>query len=85
LKADWQADSDESVDECREPPSSEATTMKTKTWKVVTNTGKQADLQSGLEKKAVQKPPHISAKDFVHWLAPESHVDDDSLRSLFKL
>jgi hypothetical protein len=32
-------------------------------------TGKQADLQSGLEKKAVQKPPHISAKDFVHWLA----------------
>jgi hypothetical protein len=44
-------------------------------------TDKQADLQSGLEKKAVQKPPHISAKDFVHWLAPESQVDEDS--SLF--
>lgn len=69
----------------REPPSSEAKAMKTKTWTVVTNTGKQAELESGLEKKAVQKPPHISAKDFVHWLAPESHVDDDSLRSLFKL
>jgi hypothetical protein len=53
--------------------------MKTKTWTVI------ADLESGLEKKAVQKPLHISAREFVHWLAPESHVDDDSLRSLFKL
>ena len=59
--------------------------MKTKTWTVIANTGKQANLQSGLGKKAVQKPPHISAKDFVHWLAPESRVDEDSLRSLFKL
>jgi hypothetical protein len=58
--------------------------MKTKTWTVITNTGKQADLQSGLERKAVQKPPHISAKDFVHWLAPESRIDDDSLRTLFQ-
>jgi hypothetical protein len=32
-------------------------------------TGKQADLQSALEKKAVQKPQHISAKEFAHWLA----------------
>jgi hypothetical protein len=52
---------------------------------VITNTGKQADLASGLEKKEVQKPPHISTKEFVHWLGPESHIDDDSLRSLFKL
>jgi hypothetical protein len=73
------------VHECHEPPSSEAKTMKTKTWTVIANTGKQADLESGLEKKAIQKPSHISAKDFVHWLAPESHVDEDSLRSLFKL
>jgi hypothetical protein len=51
---------------------------------VIANTGKQADLESGLEKKAVQKPSHISAREFVHWLAPESHVDDNSLRSLFK-
>jgi hypothetical protein len=58
--------------------------MKTKTWTVIANTGKQADLESGLEKKAVQKPSHISASEFVHWLAPESHVDDNSLRSLFK-
>jgi hypothetical protein len=59
--------------------------MKAKTWKVITNTGKQADLQSGLEKKEVQKPMHISAKEFVHWLAAESRIDDDSLRTLFKL
>jgi hypothetical protein len=58
--------------------------MKTKTWKVITNTGKQADLESDLEKKEVQKPTHISAREFVHWLAPESHVDDEALRSLFK-
>jgi hypothetical protein len=58
--------------------------MKTKTWKVMTNTGKQADLESGLEKKEVQKPAHISAREFVHWLAPESRIDDNSLRSLFK-
>ena len=38
------------------PPSSEVQTMKTKTWTVITNTGKQADLESGLEKKEVQKP-----------------------------
>ncbi len=59
--------------------------MNTKTWTVIANAGKQADLESGLEKKTVQKPPHISPKEFVHWLAPESHVDEDSLRSLFKL
>jgi hypothetical protein len=58
--------------------------MKTKTWKVMRNTGKQADLESGLETKEVQKPAHISARDFVHWLAPESHIDDNSLRSLSK-
>ena len=58
--------------------------MKSKTWKVITNTGKQADLESGLEKKKVQKPTHISAREFVHWLAPESRIDDNSLQSLFK-
>jgi hypothetical protein len=63
--------------------SSEAKTMKT--WTVIANTGQQADLESGLDKKEVQKPTHISARELVHWLAPESHVDDDSLRSLFKL
>jgi hypothetical protein len=67
------------------PPSSEAKIMKTKTWKVITNTGNQADLESGLERKEVQKPTHITAREFVHWLGPESHIDDDSLRSLFKL
>ena len=29
--------------------------MKTKTWTVVSNTGKQADLESGLETKQVQQ------------------------------
>jgi hypothetical protein len=59
--------------------------MMTKTWTVIANTGKQADLESGLEKKEVQKPTYISARDFIHWLAAESLIDDDSLRSLFKL
>jgi hypothetical protein len=59
--------------------------MKTKTWKVISNTGKEAALESGLEKKEVQKPTHISASEFVHWLGPESRIDDDPLRSLFKL
>jgi len=59
--------------------------MKTKTRTMITNTGKQADLEFGLEKEAVQMPPHISAREFVHWLAPDSHIDDDSLRSRFKL
>jgi hypothetical protein len=55
--------------------------MKTKTWKVISNTG----LESGLEKKEVQRPTHISAKEFVNWLGPASRINDDSLRSLFKL
>jgi hypothetical protein len=59
--------------------------MKTKTWTVITNTGKQADLESGLEQKTVQKPTYISAKEFIHWLAPDTHIEEDSLRSLFKL
>jgi len=59
--------------------------MKPKTWTVITNTGKQAALESDLEKKEIQKPTHISAREFVHWLAPKSHVDDDALRSLFRL
>jgi hypothetical protein len=59
--------------------------MKTKTWTVITNTGRHADLESGLEKKEVQKPTHISAREFIHWLAAASRIDDDSLRSLFKL
>jgi len=59
--------------------------MKTKTWTVIANTGKQADLESGLERKEVQKPTHITAREFVHWLAPDSRIDDSSLKSLFKL
>ena len=59
--------------------------MKIKTWTVMANTGKQADLESGLEKKEVQRPEHISAREFIHWIAPKSHIDDDSLRSLFRL
>lgn len=59
--------------------------MKTKTWTVIANTGKQADLESDLERKEVQRPTYISAREFVHWLAPESRIDDSSLRSLFKL
>jgi hypothetical protein len=59
--------------------------MKTKTWTVVSNTGKQADLESGLEKREFQKPTHISASEFVHWMAPASHIDDASLASIFKL
>jgi len=55
-----------------------------KTWTVVANSGKQANLESGLNKKEVQKPAHISASEFVHWLAPDSHIDDDSLRTLFQ-
>jgi hypothetical protein len=59
--------------------------MKTKTWKVITNTGKKAALESGLEQKEVQKPSHISAREFIHWLAAESRINDESLQSLFKL
>jgi hypothetical protein len=59
--------------------------MKTKTWTVIANTGKRADLEHGLEKKEVQKPVHISAREFIHWIAPDSQIDDNSLRSLFKL
>jgi hypothetical protein len=59
--------------------------MNTKTWKVITNTGKKAVLESGLEQEEVQKPAHISTRDFIHWLAAESRINDDSLRSLFKL
>jgi hypothetical protein len=58
--------------------------MKTKTWTVITNTGKQADLESGLEKKTVQRPTHITSSEFVHWLVADSHLDDNALQSLFK-
>jgi hypothetical protein len=58
--------------------------MKSKTWKVITNTGKQADLESGIERKELQRPTHITAREFAHWLAPESRIDDTALQSLFK-
>lgn len=58
--------------------------MKVKTWTVITNTPKHADLESGIEKKAIQKPMHISASEFIHWLAPESHIDDEALPTLFQ-
>jgi hypothetical protein len=58
--------------------------MKTKTWTVIANTGKQADLESGLEKKEFQRPTHISAREFAHWLATTSRIDDNALHSLFK-
>jgi hypothetical protein len=58
--------------------------MKTKTWRVIANTGKQADVESGIERKGVQKPAHISTRDFLHWLAPETRIDDNALQSLFK-
>ena len=59
-------------------------TMKTKTWTVIANTGKQAELESGLEQTTVQKPTYISAREFSHWLAAKSRINDDSLQSLFK-
>jgi hypothetical protein len=58
--------------------------MKTKTWTVIANTGKQADLESGPDKKTVQKPNYISARDFTYWLGAKSRIDDASLQSLFK-
>jgi hypothetical protein len=58
--------------------------MKAKTWKVIANTGKQANLESGVEKKEFDRPSHISARDFTHWLAPDSRIDDNTLKSLFK-
>jgi hypothetical protein len=58
--------------------------MMTKTWKVIANTGIQADLESGIERKEIQKPKHISTRDFTHWLAPECRFDDSALQSLFK-
>src|SRR3984893_12097078 len=38
---------------------------------LITNTGKQVDLESGLEKATLQKPPHIRPRDFSHWLRSE--------------
>ena len=76
---------DSYIDVVRSRHQVRAKTMKAKTWTVIANTGKQADLESDLEKKEVQKPTHISSSEFVHWLAPDSHIDDDCLRSLFKL
>jgi hypothetical protein len=64
--------------------SRKAKMMKTKTWKVIANTGKRADLESGAEKREIQRPTHISARDFVYWLAPGSRIDDNTLQSLFK-
>lgn len=58
--------------------------MKTKTWTVIANTGKQAELECGTEKKIVKKATHIRASEFAHWLAPDSHIDDSSLQSIFK-
>jgi len=40
------------------PPSSEAKTMKTKTWTVIANEGKQAALESGLRKRVSKADAH---------------------------
>ena len=55
-----------------------------KTWTVVQNTGKRADLECGLEVKVIQKPEHISTPDFIYWLPPRSRHEEGSLQSLFK-
>ena len=68
----------------RLPVASQGERMKEKTWKVVANTGKHADLESGTEKTGIQKPDHISTRDFTHWLAPGSKIDDSALESMFK-
>jgi len=54
--------------------------MKMTTWTVIAKTGK-ADLDWPL-KTGGSEADHITAREFVHWLAPDSHIDDDSLRSL---
>jgi hypothetical protein len=58
--------------------------VKTKTWKVVSNSGKRADLESGVEKLEFNRPPHIRPRDFVYWVTPGSNIDDTALKSLFK-
>jgi hypothetical protein len=58
--------------------------MKSKTRKVITNSGKQADLESGIERKEIQRPTHITASEFAHWLPTASRIQDTALQSLFK-
>ena len=42
--------------------------MKTKTWKMITNTGKQADLESGLEKKRFKSRRTLAPESlFIGW------------------
>jgi len=59
--------------------------MKTKTWKVMTTTGKQADLESGLEKKEI-KSRRTSAPETlsIGWRL-KATLTTILLRSLFKL
>jgi hypothetical protein len=58
--------------------------MKEKNWKVVSNTGKRAELECGTERTEIEKPPHISTRDFIHWLAPDTLIDESALLSMFK-
>jgi hypothetical protein len=58
--------------------------MKQKNWKVVANTGKRAQLERGTERTEIEKPPHISSRDFIRWLAPNTLIDESALLSMFK-
>jgi hypothetical protein len=62
----------------------EAEEIVIKTWTVVQNTGKRADLESGTDRKEINRPENISARDFIRWLAPNSRLEDGVLQSLFK-
>jgi hypothetical protein len=53
-----------------------------KTWKVLQNTGKRADLSNGSETREVPKPKSMSTAQFHDWLRPESEIDDAALAML---
>ena len=53
-----------------------------KVWNVIQNTGEVADLECNGEKKRIEKPRMMSAKEFITYFTPEGQANDNLVQTI---
>jgi hypothetical protein len=53
-----------------------------KVWNVLQNTGEYAELECDGEKKRIEKPRMMSAKEFLVYFTPEGQANDSLVQTI---
>ena len=53
-----------------------------KVWNVLQNTGEYAELECNSEKKRIEKPRMMSAKEFLTYFTPQGQANDSLVQTI---